>query len=73
MAGERKSWLRRRTETALMKGFTRAYSTVRVDPDKFLLQLRAAYLSEDGRAEDYWSRPRPYARAAGPCSLRPAA
>src|SRR5437763_15287748 len=43
MAGERKSWLRRRTETALMKGFTRAYSTVRVDPDKFLLQLRAAY------------------------------
>lgn len=30
-------------ETALQKGFTRAYSTVRVDPDKFLLQLRTAY------------------------------
>lgn len=26
-----------------MKGLTRAYSGVRVDPDKFLLQLRAAY------------------------------
>ena len=28
---------------ALTKGLTRAYSTVRVDPAKFLLQLRAAY------------------------------
>jgi len=26
-----------------MKGLTRAYSTVQVDPEKFLLQLRAAY------------------------------
>jgi hypothetical protein len=43
MAEERKSWLRRRVETALMTGFTRAYSTVRVDPDKFLMQLRLAY------------------------------
>jgi hypothetical protein len=43
MAEERKSWLRRRVETALMTGFTRAYSTVRVDPDKFLVQLRLAY------------------------------
>ena len=43
MAEERKSWLRRRVETGLMRGLTRAYSTVRVDPDKFLLQLRAAY------------------------------
>jgi len=40
---ERKSWLRRRVEMALTKGLTRAYSTVRVDPQKFLLQLRAAY------------------------------
>jgi hypothetical protein len=38
-----------------------------------VLQLRAAHLSEDGRAEDYWSRPRPYPRAAGQGSLRPAA
>jgi EcsC protein family len=43
MAGEGKSWLRRRVENALVKGLTRAYSTVRVDPAKFLLQLRAAY------------------------------
>jgi hypothetical protein len=43
MADERKSWLRRRVETALTKGFNRAYTTVRVDPDRFLLQLRAAY------------------------------
>src|SRR5580698_8821951 len=43
MVEERKSWLRRRVETALSKGFTRAYSTVRVDPAKFLVQLRAGY------------------------------
>jgi hypothetical protein len=43
MAAAGKSWLRRRAESALVKGFTRAYLTVRVDPDKFLLQLRAAY------------------------------
>lgn len=38
-----------------------------------ILQLRAAYLSEDDRASAYWSRPRPYARAAGPGRLRAAA
>jgi hypothetical protein len=43
MAEQRKSWLRRRIETGLVKGLTRTYSTVRVDPAKFLLQLRAAY------------------------------
>jgi hypothetical protein len=30
-----------------------------------VLQVRAAYLSEDGRADRYWARPRPYRRAAG--------
>src|SRR6202167_5104462 len=40
---ESKSWLRRRVEKTLVKGLTRAYSTVRVDPGKFLLQLRTAY------------------------------
>jgi len=40
---ERKSWFRGRVEKALMKGLTRAYSTVQVDHDKFLLQVRAAY------------------------------
>jgi hypothetical protein len=38
-----KSWLRVRVEESLTKGLTRAYSTVRVDPEKFLLQLRTAY------------------------------
>ena len=38
-----KSWLRRRVETALRQGFQRAYETVKVDPNRFLLQLRAAY------------------------------
>ena len=43
MAEERKSWLRRRVEAGVSKGLNRAYTTVRVDPDKFLLQLRAGY------------------------------
>jgi len=43
MAEERKSWLRRRVEAALQKGLMRAYETVRVDQEKFLLQLRVAY------------------------------
>jgi hypothetical protein len=30
-----------------------------------ILQVRAAYLSEDGRAERLWSRPRPRCRCAG--------
>jgi hypothetical protein len=43
MAGPGKSWLRQRIEAGMVRGLTRAYSTVRVDPAKFLLQLRAAY------------------------------
>jgi hypothetical protein len=43
MAEQNKSWLRRRIEAGMVRGFTRAYETVRVDPAKFLLQLRAAY------------------------------
>lgn len=43
MTEHRHSWLRRRVESALMKGLTSAYSSVRVDSAKFLLQLRAAY------------------------------
>jgi hypothetical protein len=43
MMGEGKTWLRRRVEGALEKGLTRAYKTVQVDPNKFLLQLRVAY------------------------------
>ena len=40
---ERKTWLRRRVEAGLSRGFQRAYETVKVDPNKFLLQVRAAY------------------------------
>jgi uncharacterized protein (DUF697 family) len=44
MAGQiQQSWLRRRAEAGLRRGFERAYHTVKVDPGKFLLQLRAAY------------------------------
>lgn len=35
--------MRRKVQTALAQGLNRAYTTVRVDPDKFLMQLRAAY------------------------------
>lgn len=38
-----KSWLRSRIETGLVRGLTHAYETVKVNPDKFLIQLRAAY------------------------------
>jgi hypothetical protein len=44
MADERqKSWLRGRLETALIRGLSRAYETVKIDPARYLLQLRAAY------------------------------
>ena len=43
MGEQGKAWLRRRVETGMVKGLTRAYSSVRVDPDKFLMQLRAGY------------------------------
>jgi hypothetical protein len=38
-----KSWLRSRCEDALRRGFQHAYEKVKVDPEKFLLQLRIAY------------------------------
>jgi len=43
MLEERKSWLRLRVEDGLRHGLTRAYETVKVDPQNFLLQLRTAY------------------------------
>jgi EcsC protein family len=43
MADPNKSWVRRQVEHALARGLTGAYQTVRVDPEKFLLQLRLAY------------------------------
>jgi hypothetical protein len=38
-----------------------------------VLQVRAAYLSQDDRARRFWDPPRPYARSAGAKRLRPAA
>jgi uncharacterized protein (DUF697 family) len=40
---QRKSWVRRKVENALRRSFQHAYETVKVDPNKFLLQLRGAY------------------------------
>jgi uncharacterized protein (DUF697 family) len=40
---QRKSWLRTRAENAIRGGLTRAYETIRVDPDRFLMQLRVAH------------------------------
>lgn len=38
-----------------------------------ILQVRAAYLSEDDRVDRLWSHPRPHRRSAGPHRLRAAA
>ena len=38
-----KTWLRRRVEKALTKALWRAYKTVRVDPQRFLMEIRAGY------------------------------
>ena len=43
MSGEKPSWLRLRVEDGLRRGLTQAYETVRVDPQRFLLQLRTGY------------------------------
>jgi uncharacterized protein (DUF697 family) len=38
-----KSWIRGRVEKALNKALWRAYKTVRVDPNRFLMEIRAGY------------------------------
>lgn len=43
MPTDRKSWLRQRIEQGLVRGLTHAYEAVKVRPDRFLIQLRAAY------------------------------
>src|ERR1700687_1674441 len=40
---EKNSWLTRRMETALKSALTRAYETVRVHPDQYLMHLRMAH------------------------------
>jgi hypothetical protein len=39
----KKSWMRRRVEGAIQTGLTRTYDTIKVDPGRFLMQLRAAH------------------------------
>ena len=43
MAQPQHGWLRRRIEGALRRGFLEAYETIRVDPERYLLQLQVAY------------------------------
>lgn len=43
MPEEKPSWLRLRVEDGLRRGLTQAYETVKVDPQRFLLQLRTGY------------------------------
>src|SRR5260221_11010560 len=43
MADETKSWMRQRVEGAIRGGLTRTYDTIRVDPGRFLMQLRVAH------------------------------
>ena len=38
-----KTWLSRRVEDAVRRGFERAYQSVRVDPERYLFHLRAAH------------------------------
>lgn len=42
-SSENKSWLRRRVEGALRAGFTKAYHTIEVNPEKYLEHLRMSY------------------------------
>jgi EcsC protein family len=43
MSDIKKSWMLRRVENAVKGGLTRAYGKIKVDPDRFLMQLRATY------------------------------
>src|SRR5258708_30411292 len=40
---ETKWWRRRRVEGAILGGLTRTYDTIKVDPGRFLMQLRVAH------------------------------
>jgi uncharacterized protein (DUF697 family) len=42
-AEQKSSWLVRRAESALKRGFTHAYEKVKVDPQEFLLHLQTAH------------------------------
>lgn len=42
-SAEKSSWLARRVQGALQAGFSRAYETIKVEPEEFLLHLRTAH------------------------------
>jgi hypothetical protein len=42
-SSDKKSWMRRRLENGIRGAFTRAYHTIKVDPDRYLEHLRLAY------------------------------
>jgi hypothetical protein len=50
-----KSWIRRRVEKSLAKGLMRAYKTVRVNPERFLIELRTAYRLPVGNFQGVYS------------------
>jgi EcsC protein family len=53
-----KSWLRRRVEKSISKALLHAYKTVRVDPQRFLMELRASHgLPVTSFQGMYWVEP----------------
>lgn len=42
-SSDKKSWMRLRLENAIRGAFSRAYHTIKVDPDRYLEHLRLAY------------------------------
>ena len=63
---EPKSLMRRVLEAAIRKAFTRAYQTIKVDPEKYLDHLRMAYglpaITYDGVFGVELHTARPYCR-----------
>jgi hypothetical protein len=57
MSDENKSWMRRRVESAIRTGLTRTYDTIKVDPGRFLMQLRAAYGLPLATFQGVWTLP----------------
>jgi hypothetical protein len=55
--GGNKSWLRRRVEGALRGGLTRTYDTIKVDPQRFLMQMRVAHSLPLATFQDVYTLP----------------
>jgi hypothetical protein len=59
MSATPKSWLRRRLEPFIRRGFLEAYETIQVDPTHYLLQLQTAYGIPVGSYQGIFSVPLP--------------